>query len=594
MADTLNDGAKTPQPPQEPKKELSMEMRLLLAFLLMGAVLFTTPYFYKFINPPQPPKKTLATGKTPASQAGRPPAAATPAAAVAAAPATAKAVTPVKGKKAAAEAPDPNTPQIPQAPLLIETEQYRLAISNHGATVRSWVLKHYKGNDDRPLELINTSAGGEFPFSLYFPGQKPPSNINWAYYAQTVDPDGRGVTFRYFDGHTAVKKIFRFQKSGYESQISTEVTIDGKPVPALVQWRGGFGDLTIASPSTTQRAIYFNVPDNKFVEETVKVAKNGPAVANGNYSFAGISDSFFAAVFLPVSSATMETVTFDDGAPTPQDKTAQQMVGMAVGAGTDNKLTLFVGPKDLQILRKVNPKLEQVVDFGWLSFLAKPLFLIVSWFNASFIHNYGWAIVVVTIIINFVLFPLKLSNMKSMRKMQALQPQIAAINDKYKSIGMRDPRKADQNQEVMALYKKYGVNPAGGCVPMLLQIPFFFAFYKVFTVSVEMRGASWLWVGDLSQPEHLAIKILPIAMIASQFVMQKMTPQANVDPNQQKMMMFMPLIFGFMFYNFPSGLVLYYLTSNLVSMGQQWFFNHTAAAEEAARSVEVKKKIGRK
>ena len=135
----------------------------------------------------------------------------------------------------------------------------------------------------------------------------------------------------------------------------------------------------------------------------------------------------------------------------------------------------------------------------------------------------------------------------------------------------------------------------GSCVPMLLQIPFFFAFYKVFTVSVEMRGAPWLWVTDLSQPEHLAIRILPIIMIVSQFVMQKMTPQPSGDPNQQKMMMFMPLIFGFMFYNFASGLVLYYLTSNLVSVGQQWFFNHTETAQEAARSVETpKKKNGRK
>jgi YidC/Oxa1 family membrane protein insertase len=198
--------------------------------------------------------------------------------------------------------------------------------------------------------------------------------------------------------------------------------------------------------------------------------------------------------------------------------------------------------------------------------------------------------VVVTIVLNFILFPLKLSNMKSMRKMQALKPQIDAINAKYKNVGLRDPRKADQNQEVMDLYKKYGVNPMGGCFPMLIQIPFFFAFYRVFTVSVQMRGASWLWVTDLSQPEHLPIKILPLVMIASQFMMQKMTPQPNQDPGQQKMMMLMPLVFGFMFYNFPSGLVLYYLTSNLVSMGQQWFFNHTETAQEVARSVELPKK----
>jgi YidC/Oxa1 family membrane protein insertase len=241
----------------------------------------------------------------------------------------------------------------------------------------------------------------------------------------------------------------------------------------------------------------------------------------------------------------------------------------------------------------VNPKLVQVVDFGWFSILAKPLFLLVNWVTEHAIHNYGWSIIAVTIALNFALFPLKVSSMKSMKKMQALQPQIAAINAKYKSIGLRDPRKAEQNQEVMDLYKKNHVNPMGGCFPMLMQIPFFIAFYKVFTVSVEMRGASWLWVTDLSQPERFDIHFLPLIMIATQFLMQKMTPQPAGDPSQQKMMMWMPLIFGFFFWNLPSGLVLYYMTSNLVAMGQQWFFNQTAAAQHAAASVAEPPKRGK-
>jgi YidC/Oxa1 family membrane protein insertase len=252
-----------------------------------------------------------------------------------------------------------------------------------------------------------------------------------------------------------------------------------------------------------------------------------------------------------------------------------------------------VGPKDLDLLKSVDPKLEQVVSFGWLSILAKPLFLVVNWFHKSFIHNFGWSIVLVTIIINVALFPLRFSNMKSMRKMQALKPQLDTINAKYKKLSLTDPRKADQQAETMALYKQNGVNPMGGCLPMVIQLPFFIAFYKVFTVSVEMRGANWLWVTDLSQPESLPLHILPLIMIASQFWMQKMTPTAapGGDPGQQKMMMYMmPLIFGFMFYNLPSGLVLYYLTSNLVGMGLQLFFNHTATAENAARSVEPPKK----
>jgi YidC/Oxa1 family membrane protein insertase len=291
----------------------------------------------------------------------------------------------------------------------------------------------------------------------------------------------------------------------------------------------------------------------------------------------------------------MQQVTLSDTVRTSVSEKPLPFSGVAVSNGDSNRFELFVGPKDVDLLMQINPKLTQVIDFGWLGPLSKFLFWSVNWFNDRMVHNFGWSIIVVTIVINCLLFPLKLSSMKSMRKMQALKPQIDEINARYKNLKITDPRKGEQNQEVMALYKKYGVNPMGGCVPMLLQVPFFFAFYKVFTVSVEMRGASWLWVTDLSQPESLAIRILPIAMIASQFFMQKMTPQANADPNQQRMMMFMPLIFGFMFYNFPSGLVLYYLTSNLVGMGQQWFFNHTATAEEAARSVEVpKKRNGRK
>jgi YidC/Oxa1 family membrane protein insertase len=303
------------------------------------------------------------------------------------------------------------------------------------------------------------------------------------------------------------------------------------------------------------------------------------------------------AVFLPERGATVAMTTFSDSEATARDTKELPFAGTAVGGGPANHFSLYVGPKDYDILRAVNPKLEQVVDFGWLSLLAKPLFLLVNWVADRAIHNYGWSIIVVTIALNFVLFPLKITSMKSMKKMQALQPQIAAINDKYKGIGLRDPKKADQNQEVMELYKKHGVNPMGGCVPMLLQIPFFIAFYKVFSVSVEMRGATWLWVTDLSQPETLAIHLLPIIMVVSQFVMQKMTPTTTGgDPSQQKMMQFMPLIFGFMFYNLSSGLVLYYLTSNLVGVAQQWFFNKTSLASVAAQSVQPpkKKKDGRK
>ncbi|HWB98174.1 MAG TPA: membrane protein insertase YidC, partial [Bryobacteraceae bacterium] len=560
MAESNNGGTTTGRP--EPPKQISMELRLLLAFIMMGVVLFVTPYFFKSVAPPSPRKTATKTAQTPAQA----PAAPTP-------------------------APAPATPAAPpvsaqaEETVSIETSLYQVSFSNRGGLVRNWQLKKFKAHTGKPLELVNSLSHVDRPFSFYFSGPKPSVDLNQSLYAVKRDADGLGVTFEYSNGQVFARKTFRFKPNSYLSEISTEVRENGKPIPALLVWRGGFGDMAVPNPSAAAQTLYFDTTNSKLIKNGAKAAKDGPVTFTGHYSFAGVEDSYFVAAFLPDSSAPVQTVTFSDSVRALAEEKEAPFAGVAVGSGPVNKFSAFVGPKDLDILRSVNPKLEQVVDFGWFSFLAKPLFLIVNWVNDHVIGNYGWAIILVTIALNFALFPLKISSMKSMKKMQALQPQIQAINEKYKNVGLRDPRKANQNQEVMELYKRYGVNPMGGCVPMALQIPFFFAFYKVFTVSVEMRGAHWLWVADLSQPETLPIKILPLVMVATQFVMQKMTPTTTTDPSQQKMMMIMPLVFGFMFYNLSSGLVLYYLTSNLVGIAQQWFFNKTAVAAEAALSV---------
>jgi YidC/Oxa1 family membrane protein insertase len=564
----------------QPPDQMSTETRLLLAFLAMGAIMFLTPYFFKSQAPAPLAKKSTQAAES----------------AVAPTPAEAQAPAKVAEASKAPAAPVIQAPA--QPPLVIDTDLFKITFSNQGANVRSWQLKKSLA-DGKPLELVNTAATVEdpYPFDLYMADRMAlAKRLNAALYQQTVDPDGLGVSYDFSDGHTTVRKTFRFQKDSYLAQVASEVSTDGQPVNNSLEWRGGFGDFTLANPAANQKTIYFNLAGNSLKEQTVSAAKNGPATASGNFSFAGVEDGYFTAVFLPESNATMQEVTFSDTTRTPLIEKPVAYTGAAVSMGDVNHFRVFVGPKDYDLLKRVDPKLEQLVNFGWMSLLAKPLFLVVNWFNDNVVHNFGWAIVVVTVVINFALFPLKLSNMKSMRKMQALKPQVDAINAKYKNIKMTDPRKGEQNQEVMDLYKKFGVNPMGGCVPMLIQLPFFFAFYTVFKVSVEMRGANWLWIHDLSLAEPSPIKILPIVMIVSQFYMQSMTPQANVDPNQQKIMKFMPLMFGFMFYQFPSGLVLYYLTSNLVGMGQQWFFNHTEAAQVAARSVEPpkKKKDGKK
>jgi YidC/Oxa1 family membrane protein insertase len=572
----------TPGGPGKPK-ELSMELRLLLAFILMGVVLFVTPYFYKTVTPPV--KKTA-----PAATSG--PAPVVPNAAVAPAE---TAATPTAGTTSEAAVP-PIAAQKEETSTL-ETDLFQVTFTNRGGAVKSWLLKKYKEHSGAPLQLVNTASHADAPLALYFPAQKPALDINQALYEVHADADGLAISFDYSNGNVVAHKSFQFRKSSYLLDVSTEVTQGGTPLPNQIEWRGGFGDMGATNPAGDQQTLYFDLTDAKLKKNGAKAGKDGPVTVTGNYSFAGIEDKYFVAAFLPERSATVAMTTFSDNTAIPRESKEAPFAGAAAGDGPVNHFSLYVGPKDIDTLRAVNPKLEQVVDFGWLSILSKPLFLVVNWLADRAVHNYGWSIILVTIGLNFVLFPLKITSMKSMKKMQALQPQIAEINAKYKNVGLRDPKKADQNQEVMELYKKYGVNPMGGCVPMLLQIPFFIAFYKVFSVSVEMRGATWLWVTDLSQPETLAIHLLPIIMVASQFVMQKMTPTTTGgDPSQQKIMQFMPLMFGFMFYNLSSGLVLYYLTSNLVGVAQQWFFNRTSIASVAAQSVQPpkKKKDGRK
>ena len=429
------------------------------------------------------------------------------------------------------------------------------------------------------------------PFSIDVKGQTLATDPNKALFKTVRSGDGTEVSFEFSDGRAVTKKSFRFTKTSYLVSVTSEVTQNGTAVPHQLTWRGGFGDPTVRNPEAVQHALYYDQPNAKLKAIAFGDAKNGPVSASGQFSFVGIEDSYFTAVFLPGENASVQQTTYADAVPNVDGKD-EKRVGVGVGGEGLNTLSLFVGPKDTDLLSKVNPKLAQVVDWGFFGVIAKPLFLVLNWTSDHLVHNYGWSIVLVTLAINMILFPLKITSMKSSKKMQALQPQIKAINDKYKGVSMKDPRKNEQNQEVMDLYKKNGVNPVGGCLPMLLQLPFLWAFYKVLGVAIEMRGSHWLWVGDLSQPESLAIHLLPILLVVTQFAMQRMTPQPGVDPAQAKMMMFMPLMFGYMFYFASAGLVLYWLTGNVVGIVQQWLLNKTMPAP-AAQPAPVPIRKGR-
>ena len=260
---------------------------------------------------------------------------------------------------------------------------------------------------------------------------------------------------------------------------------------------------------------------------------------------------------------------------------------------------LFVGPKSLDVLKSVSPPLDSLVDFGWFSIVAKPLFIALRYIDEHWIHNYGWAIVLLTLIITTAMFPLRLKSLRSAQEMQKVAPIIKGIQDKYKNYKFNDPRKQKMNEEVMKVYSEHGINPLGGCLPMLLQMPFLYGFYRVLDLAIELRHAPWIWwVKDLSAPDCAfqiaghCVPVLVILMTVASYFSMKMTPQPTADPSQQRMMTLMPIFMGFMFYRFASGMVLYWLTSSVVQILQQVFINrrmpHTTKLPVPRKPAEAK------
>jgi YidC/Oxa1 family membrane protein insertase len=325
-------------------------------------------------------------------------------------------------------------------------------------------------------------------------------------------------------------------------------------------------------------------------------------VSNGNtlhqqFFWAGISDQYFTAIFLPDDPGGDDIVTLHNSLqvpknadkPDPNDTMRVDILGAAVGHTSGHTtLRLFAGPKDLRQLDAVTatpvagvnetPNLGSLVDLGVFAVIARPLFVWLRWTNQH-IGNWGWAIIVITIVINAALLPLRLSSMKSALKTAKIQPLMQNIKDKYKKYDMRDPRRQQMNQEIAALMKEHGVNPAGGCLPMLIQLPFLWAFYSMLGNMIELRHAHWFYIRDLSSadPTH----VLPILIIITTFIVQRMTPQGGMDPQQQKMMnLMMPVMLGFISMNLSSGLCLYWVVGNLVAMLLQVALNRTDLGQQ--------------
>jgi len=383
------------------------------------------------------------------------------------------------------------------------------------------------------------------------------------------------------------------------------VTRGGQPVTAYPQWPGGVGDQANlgAYASTT---IDWN--ENGSIERKAAASGNFITghkwVANGQtindpFYWAALVDKYFAVAFMPPSPQGTALVTLNNqveipkNPSNPNDTTKEKVsvLGAAFGSTTgQTRLRILAGPKAVDLLEATQaqpggPDLRGILDFGTFGFIAKPLFLWLKWTYEHWIPNWGWSIAFLTIVITMALLPLRMSSQKSALKMQKIQPQVKAITEKYKRYSITDPRRQEMQKEMSALYKKEGVNPIGGCFPMLLQMPFLFAFYSMLGNAIELRLAPWLWIKDLSAPDPT--HILPIAIVVSMFVMQKSTPQAGMDPAQQKMLNFMgPLMIGGISWGVASGLCVYWAISNVLGYVQQIFLNRSELAQQVRKSQE--------
>jgi len=579
---------------QNPQQEPGNERRLLLVFALTFLVIMLFQPLLKKYGPQPPATKPEASQpQNPLAPQAQAPAPA-PAGTVAT---TARSATP---KGAAA----PATRQASsESETVIENDLYRIVFTNRGGQVKSWVLKKYKDRPDgNPLELVNKVAAEKYgyPLSLWLYDESLRNKLNSALYVATSTSSQAPaeITFEYADGDVTVRKSYKFDHS-YVVEMQTSVELKGAMLTAFPMWPAGFGDQTKGPDYAAGQAAYQY--DNKVERLAIKKISSGGTVP-GPFHWAGVEDQYFAVVFIPQDPLSAAMLTLRNTIEIPHDASDRnnkqmdkvEVLGTAVGnlkGPTSNRL--YVGPKTLEDLEKVQvpgitgaePDLRAIVDFGWLGLIARPLFLWLKWTHDHVIRNWGWAIVIQTLIINLALLPLRLSQMKSMLKMQRVAPQIKAIQEKYKKYSLRDPRKAEMNQEVSALYKKEGVNPAGGCLPLVIQMPFLFAYYRMLGVAIDLRHAPWGWVKDLSAPDPFYI--LPIAIVVTMFFMQRLTPQAGMDPTQQKMMnIMMPVMLGYISINLAAGLCLYWSMGNLIGIVQQSVMNRTALGREMREMME--------
>ncbi len=509
-----------------------MDNRTLIAIILSILVIIGYQYFFTPQAPQTPPateQKTVEDGNT-------------------------------ESVKPAASPVVSETKVFDERQIKVDNELYTAVFTSKGGTLKYWEIKQHKDQKGNNIALLNKpgpvpalAIGSRNDFDL--------SELNFAVSGNNLNLDSGNpsgsVVFEYAKDNIMIRRTYTFHADTYRVDLTDEVS----GIPEY--W------ITVGSDF----GIYENTDDfihvgpvllkGSDLEELNPKKLDEPKKFRDDLKWIAQEDKYFFASIVPQSPVAEVAAFKQKGSP---------VIAFRADPGT-HKFIIYAGPKESERLSKLNIGLEHIINFGFFSIIARPLFWLLKFFN-SFANNYGYAIILVTIVTRIPFIPLLNKGQKSMKKLQDIQPKMAEIKEKYK----KDPQK--MQKEMTELYKKHKVNPVGGCLPMLLQIPVFFALYKVLLIAIELRGAPFtLWITDLSVKDPYYV--LPIVMGITMVIQQKMTP-SGMDPKQAKLMMLMPVIFTFLFLNFASGLVLYWLINNILGIIQQFFTNRKLAKETPA------------
>ena len=540
-----------------------MEKRLILAIVLSFLMLMGYQYFVVKPNKPNvaPPVTPSATSTAPAVPG------------TAGAAQESRQEAPAEAKPAQAEAvPAPDLGAVSgqaETDVVVETSLYKAVWTNKGGVLKSWKLKNHKNSLKEDLDLVPAMAGeiGRYPFSLGLDDAAFAGLLNSSLFEASPAAldlrDGASGELRFvFSDGASVKaeKVFRFTGGSYALEMEIRVWKNDQPVSPSVLWGPGIGnpspaDLKQSFSASRGSAVYTGGKVIRMIERKYKAEQ-------GAYNFvdwAAYEDNYFVALF--VLPAQKGQAAF-------RKETAGQIPAFFVYVTGPRRA--YIGPKDAEALKAFGNEAKKVISFGMFGSIAEILLVAVRFFH-KLIPNWGIDIILLTFVIKIIFFPLTYSSTKSMVKMADLQPKVKAIRAKYKKAKSDIAQRRLMNEEMMKLYKEHGVNPAGGCLPMLIQLPVFYGVFRMLVVSVEFRHAPFaLWITDLSVRDPFYVT--PVLMGITQFISQKMTP-TSADPSQAKMMLIMPFVMTIFFMNFQSGLVLYWLTTNVLQIGQQAIMN---------------------